>query len=161
MPPTLFRGVLIRPIRSFDSCCRPMLRRSLGEVHNPDRIARKETPSMALTQNSPVLPSVGVADKAIDAAIARVQEIGVPYSITVVDGAGLLVAARRVNGAAIASIDTSLAKARTAVYFAAATADLAPMVASGSPMMTVETAAAVPLAFVPGAVQPRSPRCRR
>src|ERR1700753_970190 len=94
---------------------------------------------MALTQISPVLLSAGTAEKAIDAAIERVQEIGVPYTITVLDGAGLLVAARRMDGAAIASIDTSLAKARTAVYFGAATADLAPMVASGAAMMTVQT----------------------
>ncbi len=107
---------------------------------------------MALHQISPVLLSVEAADKAIDAAITRVQEIGVPYTISVVDGAGLLVAARRMDGAAIASIDTSLAKARTAAYFGAATADLAPMAASGAPLMTVEASATVPLAFVAGGV---------
>src|ERR1700759_2227270 len=52
---------------------------------------------MALPQISPVLLSAGTAEKAIDAAIERVQEIGVPYTITVLDGAGLLVAARGVG----------------------------------------------------------------
>jgi uncharacterized protein GlcG (DUF336 family) len=108
--------------------------------------------AMSLTQISPVSLSLELAEKLIDAATAKVAEIGVPYTITVVDGAGLLVAAHRMDGAAIASIDTSLAKARTAVYFGQATADLAPAVASGAPMATVETAASVPLAFVPGAV---------
>ncbi len=107
---------------------------------------------MALKQISPVLLSVDVADKAIDAALVKVQDIGVPYTVTVVDGAGLLVLARRMDGAAIASIDTSLAKARTAVLFGAATADLAGAAASGAPLMTIETSATVPLAFVAGGV---------
>ncbi len=107
---------------------------------------------MALKQISPVLLSVDVADKAIDAAVAGAQEIGVPYTISVVDGAGLLVAARRMDGAAIASIDTSLAKARTAVLFGAATADLAAAAASGAPLMTIETSTTVRLAFVAGGV---------
>ncbi len=107
---------------------------------------------MALKQISPVLLSVDAADKAIGAAIARVQEVGVPYTITVVDGAGLLVAAHRMDGAAIASIDTSLAKARTAVLFGAATADLAGAAANGAPLMTIETSASVALAFVAGGV---------
>ena len=107
---------------------------------------------MALKQISPVLLSVDVAGKAIDAAVARAQEIGVPYTVTVVDGAGLLVLARRMDGAAIASIDTSLAKARTAVLFGAATADLAGAAANGAPLMTIETSTTVPLAFVAGGV---------
>ena len=107
---------------------------------------------MALKQVSPVLMSIEAAEKAIEAGVARVQEIGVPYTITVVDGAGLLVAARRMDGAAIASIDTSLAKARTAAYFAAPTADLAAAAADGAPLMTVETSTTVALAFVAGGV---------
>lgn len=107
---------------------------------------------MALKQISPVLLSGDTADKAIDAAMAGVQEVGVPYTISVVDGAGLLVAVRRMDGAAIASIDTSLAKARTAVLFGAATADLAAAATNGAPLMTIETAATVPLAFVAGGV---------
>ncbi len=107
---------------------------------------------MALKRVSPVLLSVEAAEKAIDAASVKAQEIGVPYTISVVDGAGLLVAARRMDGAAIASIDTSLAKARTAVYFGAATADLAGAAASGAPLMTIETSTTVPLAFVAGGV---------
>lgn len=64
---------------------------------------------MPLKQISPVLLSLESAEKAIEAAVVKVQEIGVPYPISVVDGAGLLVAAPRMDGAAIASIDTSLA----------------------------------------------------
>jgi uncharacterized protein GlcG (DUF336 family) len=107
---------------------------------------------MALNQVSPVLLSAALAEKAIGAATARAQEIGIPYTITVVDGAGLLVAARRMDGAAIASIDASMAKARTAAYFGAPTADLAAMVVDGAPMMSIQTALTLPLAFVAGAV---------
>ena len=56
------------------------------------------------------------------------------------------------DGAALASIDLSLAKARTSVYFGAPTADLAAAVAPTAPLATAETASTRALAFVAGAV---------
>jgi uncharacterized protein GlcG (DUF336 family) len=56
------------------------------------------------------------------------------------------------DGAALASIDTSLAKARTAAYFSAATADLVGAVQPGAPLYAIETSTARPLVFVAGGV---------
>lgn len=107
---------------------------------------------MTMTQISPIILSLENAHKATEAALAEVDKIGIPYTLTVVDGAGLLVHLTRMNGAAIASIDTSIAKARTAVYFGAATADLAGAIADGAPLASIQTSVSLPLAFVAGAV---------
>lgn len=58
----------------------------------------------------------------------------------------------RMDGAAIASIDTSIAKARTSVLLGAATADLAGAVRGDGPLVSIETATSTQLAFVAGAV---------
>jgi uncharacterized protein GlcG (DUF336 family) len=108
--------------------------------------------TMTLAQISPVILSLEVAHRATAAAIEKVNEIGIPYTLTVVDGSGMLVHLTRLDGAALASIDTSIAKARTAVYFGAATADLAGAVANGAPLATIQTSTTLPLAFVAGAV---------
>ncbi|GAA3632641.1 heme-binding protein [Microbacterium awajiense] len=107
---------------------------------------------MDLPQLSPVILSLDTARTATAAAIVAVEEVGIPYTLSVVDGAGQLVHVTRLDGAVIGSIDTSLAKARTAVFFGAATADLAGAVADGSPLATIQTATSVPLAFVAGGV---------
>lgn len=107
---------------------------------------------MAMTQISPIILPLEWAHKATAAAIKKVEEIGIPYTLTVVDGAGNLVHLGRLDGAAIASIDTSIAKARTAVYFGAATADLAAAVADGAPLATIQTSTTLPLTFVAGGV---------
>jgi uncharacterized protein GlcG (DUF336 family) len=107
---------------------------------------------MTMAQISPIILSIDTAHVATAAAIAKVQEIGIPYTLTVVDGAGNIVHVGRLDGAAIASIETSIAKARTAVYFGAATADLASAVADGNPLATIQTSTTLPLAFVAGGV---------
>jgi uncharacterized protein GlcG (DUF336 family) len=86
------------------------------------------------------------------AATKNSEEIGIPYAVTIVDGGGNVVHVGRMDGAASASIDTSLAKARTSVYFGAATADLAGAVQPGAPMYPIATSTVLPLAFVAGAV---------
>jgi uncharacterized protein GlcG (DUF336 family) len=92
---------------------------------------------------SPVTLTLAEARQLTDRAIAEAEALGVPYTLTVLDGGGNTV---------LASIDTSLAKARTAVYFGAATADLAGAVQPGAPMFTIATSTTLPLAFVAGAV---------
>jgi uncharacterized protein GlcG (DUF336 family) len=112
---------------------------------------------MAMAQISPVILSLTQAQRLTAAAITAAETIGVPYTVTVLDGAGQVVLATRMDGAALASIDTSAAKARTAVWFGAATADLAGAVQPGAPLFTVETATASRLAFVAGAVPVHDP----
>lgn len=107
---------------------------------------------MAVTQISPIVLPLEVAQRVTETAIEKAEQLGVPYTLTVLDGSGNLVYATRMDGAAIASIDTSLAKARTSVFFGAATSDLAAAVTSGSPLATIETATEQKLAFVAGGV---------
>lgn len=105
-----------------------------------------------LSQISPIILPLETARKITERAMVKVAEIGVPYTLTVVDGSGNLVLSTRMDGAALASIDTSLSKARTAVLFGASTKDLAAAVADGAPLATIQTSMAVHLAFVAGAV---------
>ncbi|WP_166902777.1 heme-binding protein [Mycobacterium sp. DL440] len=55
------------------------------------------------------------AQKVIDAAALKAEDIGQPMNIAVVDDGGHLVAFVRMDGAIKASIDISIRKARTAV----------------------------------------------
>jgi uncharacterized protein GlcG (DUF336 family) len=103
-----------------------------------------------LAQISPIILPLETARAITERAIEKVAEIGVPYTITVLDGSGNLVVSTRMDGAALASIETSVAKARTAIFFGAPTKDLAGAVASGAPLSTIETSMHTPLAFVSG-----------
>lgn len=57
------------------------------------------------------------SDKLIAAATAKADEIGVPMCITIVDESGNLKAFRRMDGAALLSVDIATNKAYTAVSF--------------------------------------------
>lgn len=105
-----------------------------------------------MAQISPIIMSLEQAHAITSAAIEGARAIGIPYTLAVVDGAGHPVLVTRMDGAAIASIETSIAKARTSVYFGAATQDLAGAVADGQPLATIQTSTSVALAFVGGAV---------
>lgn len=109
-----------------------------------------------LVQISPVILPLEAAQKMTAKAIERIATIGIPYTLSVLDGAGNLVLSTRMDGAALASLDTSVAKARTAVLFGAATKDLAASVADGQPLATVQTSTVSPLAFVAGGVPVRN-----
>jgi len=108
--------------------------------------------SSTMRQISPVILSLEAAQSATAAALKKIRTLDIPYTVSVVDGAGHIVLMTRMDGAAIASIDTSIAKARTSVYFGAATKDLAAAVADGQPLATIQTSTSIPLAFVAGAV---------
>lgn len=56
-------------------------------------------------------------DRLIEAATAKALEIGVPMAIAIVDESGTLKAFRRMDGAALLSIDIATNKAYTAVSF--------------------------------------------
>lgn len=109
-----------------------------------------------LVQISPVILPLEVAQKMTANAIEKIATIGIPYTLSVLDGAGNLVLSTRMDGAALASIDTSVAKARTAVFFGTATKDLAGAVADGQPLATVQTSTVLSLAFVAGGVPIRN-----
>ncbi|WP_382303616.1 heme-binding protein [Herbiconiux sp. UC225_62] len=101
---------------------------------------------------SPIILPIELARALTAAAIRNVEERGIPSCIAVVDGGGNLVLLTRMDGAAIGSIDSSIAKARTAVHFAASTSDLSAAAAAGGPLATIATSSEVRLAFVAGGV---------
>jgi uncharacterized protein GlcG (DUF336 family) len=90
------------------------------------------------------------ADKAIEAGKAKAAELGIAFTITIVDAGAHLVAVSRMDGAALGGVEASQAKARTSVLFAQPTRDLAPAVQPGAPMFGIEAGFRDPLAFVAG-----------
>lgn len=61
--------------------------------------------------------SQSAADRLIEAATLKAQEIGVPMCIAVVDESGVTKAFRRMDGAALLSVDIAINKAYTAASF--------------------------------------------
>lgn len=53
------------------------------------------------------------ADHIVESAKAMAQQLSAGVSIAVVDASGVLLSFRRLDGASIASVETSAAKART------------------------------------------------
>ena len=106
-------------------------------------------------QISPTFIPLAKADQAIGAAKAKAEEFGVPFTVSIVDAGAHLVAAARQDGAALAAVETSQVKARTAVLFGQATKDLAGAVQPGAPLFGIEAATSGPLAFVGGGVPVR------
>jgi len=73
------------------------------------------------------------AEAVIAAAARKAEEIGVPQNIAVVDGAGHLVAFRRMDGAKFMSIEIAIAKAFTAAGARRKTAEMMPVTLPGQP----------------------------
>lgn len=91
------------------------------------------------------------AERVLHAALAAATETGVPSTIAVLDTGARIVALARQDGAPLVSVDSSIAKARTSVFFGgAATADLATAVQPGAPLFTLGDATADQLAFLGG-----------
>jgi uncharacterized protein GlcG (DUF336 family) len=92
------------------------------------------------------------ADKAIEAGRAKAAELGIAFTIAIVDAGAHLVTLSRQDGAALASVESSQAKARTSVLFGAPTKDLAGADQPGAPMFGIESGFRDTLAFVGGGV---------
>lgn len=84
--------------------------------------------------------SYEMAQKAISAALAKAKEIGSPSSIAVIDSGRELVSFARMDGALLASVAISQAKAYTARSLNSATKDVADWVQPGGPLYGLETA---------------------
>jgi len=107
---------------------------------------------MRVTQVSVTTISLAAAQRMIDAGIAAAPSTGIAYNLAVVDAGAHLVASARMDGAALAAVETSQVKARTAVLFGQPTADLADAVQPGAPLFAAGSATREPLAFIPGGV---------
>src|SRR5689334_8449920 len=78
------------------------------------------------------------AQKVIDAAMVKAEEIGQPMNIAVVDDGGHLIAFVRMDGAIKASIDISQRKARTSILMNLPTAELAEATQPGAELWGLE-----------------------
>lgn len=82
----------------------------------------------------------GLARRALDAALAKADELGSPSSVAIVDGGRELLAFVRQDGALLASAQISQAKAFTARSLNMATKDIGPLTQPGQPLYGIETA---------------------
>jgi uncharacterized protein GlcG (DUF336 family) len=87
------------------------------------------------------------AQKAIEAGLAKADEIGQPMNIAVVDSGGHLLAFARQDGAIRASIDISQRKARTSILMNLPTGDLAALVQPGQELYGLEQLSGGMVAF--------------
>ena len=117
----------------------------------PHRRSARQSSYMDMAVVSPIILPLELARALTTAAIRKVEDTGIPSCVAVVDGGGNLVLLTRMDGAAIGAIDSSIAKARTAVHFAASTSDLS-AAAAGGPLATIATSSEVRLAFVAGGI---------
>jgi len=83
---------------------------------------------------------LAAAQRALDAALAKAQEIGSPSSVAVMDGGRELMAFARMDGALLASAEISQAKAYTARSLNSATGDVSGWAQPGGPLYGIETA---------------------
>src|SRR2546430_5160689 len=89
------------------------------------------------------------ASKAIEAGKVVAAELGIPFTISVVDAGAHVVAVSRMDGAALVSIEVSQAKARTSVLFAQPTKGLAGAVQHRAPNFVLQKGARCPPPFLP------------
>jgi uncharacterized protein GlcG (DUF336 family) len=82
--------------------------------------------------------TLDAAQKIVDGARAKADEIGVPMNIAVVDAGNNLTAFARMDGAWLGSIDIAQNKAYTARSFDMSTKDLAPLAQPNQPLYGIE-----------------------
>jgi len=92
------------------------------------------------------------AAQAIEAGKVEGAELGIAFTISVVDAGAHLIAVSRMDGAALASVELSQTKARTSVLFAQSTKNLVGAVQPGAPMFGIEVGTRDPLAFIAGGI---------
>src|ERR687894_758207 len=103
-------------------------------VHRPMRTRatrRREVAHMADIN----LPQ---AQRILDEAVRKAEEIGTLMNIAVVDAGGNLKAFCRMDGAWLGSIDIAIRKARTARFFDMNTGDIGSLSQPGGPLYNIE-----------------------
>jgi uncharacterized protein GlcG (DUF336 family) len=96
--------------------------------------------------------TLDAAQRVIEAARQKAQEISVPMNIAVVDGGNNLIAFARMDGAWLGSIDISQGKAYTARAFDMSTQDLAPLCQPGHPLFGIHASNQGRLVIFPGGI---------
>jgi uncharacterized protein GlcG (DUF336 family) len=82
--------------------------------------------------------TLDMAQKILQAAKEKAEELKIQEDIAIVDGGGNLKAFARMDGAWLGSIDIAIRKARTARFFDAETAKLGQMSQPGQPLYGIE-----------------------
>jgi uncharacterized protein GlcG (DUF336 family) len=102
----------------------------------------------------PVVPvlTLAAARAMVDSVLAAATALDKSVAVTVLDAAGTIVAAARMDGARMIASVSCVAKARTALLFGAASADLVGAVQPGAALFGIESSSTEPLAFIPGGV---------
>jgi uncharacterized protein GlcG (DUF336 family) len=95
---------------------------------------------------------LALAQTAVDRAVKKATEIGVPMNVAVVDEGGNLAAFARMDGAWLGSIDIAQNKAFTARAFNMQTADLTDLVGPGQPLFGIGNSNGGKLITFPGGV---------
>ncbi len=96
--------------------------------------------------------TLDAAQRVIEAARQKAQEISVTMNIAVVDGGNNLIAFARMDGAWLGSIDISQGKAYTARAFDMSTQDLAPLCQPGQPLFGIHASNQGRLVIFPGGI---------
>lgn len=78
------------------------------------------------------------AEKVMEAAKKKAAAIDTKMDICVVDTGANLTSFARMDGAWLGSVDISIKKAKTAIYFTMDTAQLSPLVQPGAPLYNIE-----------------------
>ena len=90
------------------------------------------------------------AQKVLEAALRKADEVGSPSSVAIVDEGRELMAFARQNGALLASIEISTAKAYTACSMQMSTGEVGAMTQPGQPLAGLETSHRRPLVTFAG-----------
>ncbi len=99
--------------------------------------------------------SAAQAQSAVDAAISKGREIGVPISIAIVDSGRNLIAFMRMDDALLGTIEAAQHKAYTARTVNMRTADLGPLVQPGGPLYAFESSHRTPFVVFGGGIPVR------
>merc|ERR1719402_2123953 len=78
------------------------------------------------------------AERALKAAIAKSEQLGVKMNIAVVDSGANLVSFVRMDDAWLGSVDISIKKAKTATFFNMPTGDIGGLSQPGGPLYNIE-----------------------
>jgi len=91
------------------------------------------------------------AEAIVDACLAEAKGRAARVSIAVVDGSGLLISFRRLDGASAASVETAAAKARTAALTGADSAGAEQAIAAGRiALLSLQRVLSQPCALMAG-----------
>ncbi len=96
--------------------------------------------------------STAEAQSAVDVAVRKGKEIGVPISIAIVDSGRNLIAFMRMDDALLGTIEAAQNKAYTSRTVNMRTADLGPMVQPGGPIYAFENSHRTPLVVFGGGI---------